>query len=225
MIKRKIKNPTDKNLLRQIYIDKKFEHNDFTDDKWIKYRILLNNKEIGYAYYVIGKDHISAVWIDPKYQRKGLATYLYDYIENDQNIKLKSDASTGSGIAFWKNRLKTRKNPTSELEQFRLDSIKKIQKSADYLADIIAENINSSRFGIYIVGSILNRNKFNENSDVDLAIIIYDKRLANGWNEKLTDEFRDIFQKIPFNFGFLDISVHNNELLPKQEKLKIYEHK
>jgi predicted nucleotidyltransferase len=223
--KSKLKNPRDEEFLKQLIIKKKkFGRN-------IMYEALIYDDidtddliHVGYAEFNPDKIWIDNVEVDKPFKRKGVATFLYNYIEKDQNVKLKpSDSLFPEGKAFWKNRLR-RKNPTSELEQFRLNSIKEIKKDANYLGDVITENINSSRFEIYIVGSILNKNKFNKNSDVDLAIVIYDKRLANGWNEKLTDELRDIFKKIPFNFGFLDVSVHNNELLPKQEKLKIYEH-
>ena len=62
----KLKNPTDKDFLRQIY--------------------------------------------DEKYRRKGLATYLYDYIERDLRRKLKpSPFLLKDGEKFWENRNK-RKN-------------------------------------------------------------------------------------------------------------------
>ena len=43
--------------------------------------------------------------------RQGIATYLYDYIEKDLDIKLRpSNNLSSDGEEFWKNRLK--KNPS-----------------------------------------------------------------------------------------------------------------
>lgn len=103
------KNPRDEKLLNQINITKN-EGSDFGYN-YAHYKIWLNNELIGDAQYILGKDYISLVYIIPKYQRKGLATFLYDYIEQDQGIILRSDASTRSAKAFWANRLKQRKNP------------------------------------------------------------------------------------------------------------------
>lgn len=104
-----IKNPKDEKLLTNIKIKKTKYNNTHHDDEFIIYTIYLNGVEIGSAIYELGVDHIAVVHIESGFQRKGLATYLYDYIEQDQGIKLKSDASTKKGKAFWDSRM--RKNP------------------------------------------------------------------------------------------------------------------
>lgn len=56
----------------------------------------------------IGNAHIQ---IEKAYQRKGLATLLYDYIEKDLKIKLRASSKPSKDAkAFWKARLK-QKNP------------------------------------------------------------------------------------------------------------------
>lgn len=64
------------------------------------------SKLIGLAIYDKEENHINNVYIHSNFRRKGLATYLYDYIEQDQNIKLKpNNKQLTAGKAFWANRL------------------------------------------------------------------------------------------------------------------------
>lgn len=56
----------------------------------------------------IGNAHVQII---KSYQRKGLATLLYDFIEKDLKIKLRvSNSPSKDAKAFWKARLK-QKNP------------------------------------------------------------------------------------------------------------------
>jgi hypothetical protein len=102
-------NPKNEDLLTDIYVTK----SEF-DPKKIVYTIRLYNYDysLGFATYDVTKKIISDVRIlDRKFRNKGLATYLYNYIENDQNIILKpSDNLSEDGKVFWSNRLK--KNPS-----------------------------------------------------------------------------------------------------------------
>lgn len=103
------KNPKDEELLNKLRIEKETGYTYGYNESWIHYKVFLNNKMIGDAQYLVGKDYISTVYVDREYRRKGVASFLYDYIEKDQNVKLKSDASTREGKAFWSSRIK--KNP------------------------------------------------------------------------------------------------------------------
>jgi len=56
----------------------------------------------------IGNAHVQII---KAYRRKGLVSFLYDYIEKDLKIRLKpSSKPSKDAKAFWKNRLK-QKNP------------------------------------------------------------------------------------------------------------------
>lgn len=123
MIKIKKKsNPTDHELLSNIIV-KKEQLGFHSIDKNIRYRFYLKNKEIARADVEIYNNVIGDILMDPKYQRKGLGTFIYNYIESDLDIKLKpSEYLSSKGEAFWKNRsrkqllsvLKTRVNPTDK---------------------------------------------------------------------------------------------------------------
>ena len=108
----KRKNPTDLTFLRQVFIDK--ETFKITDgkDKIISYQynVYFEGKRIGYAEIVKGQNTVDDIDVLKPYQRKGLTTFLYDYIENDLNIKLNpSEYLKPDGKKFWENRLKSGK--------------------------------------------------------------------------------------------------------------------
>jgi GNAT superfamily N-acetyltransferase len=70
-----------------------------------KFIIELNGEEIGFA--ILNKDnYLDNIRIEPKYKRIGLATHLYEYIEDVCKIKLKpSPIKQSKEIReFWKKR-------------------------------------------------------------------------------------------------------------------------
>lgn len=104
------KNPRDEELLSQIQIKKKVKQN------FIEYRAILGETAtsvIGTAYYRPDLQVVEDVYVSQRFQKRGIASVLYDYIEQDQNIKLKPSATLlPDGEKFWQNRLK--KNPKQE---------------------------------------------------------------------------------------------------------------
>lgn len=106
----KKQNPTDKSLLSKIQIQKeliKIPKDQFRPKNiyYTEYRILLNGKVIGKAEIKKNKNYISWIEIDKNFQRKGLSTYLYNYIENDLEIKLRPSINQlDEGKEFWKSR-------------------------------------------------------------------------------------------------------------------------
>lgn len=62
-----------------------------------------DGKPMGYA--IAGEDAVQMVHIDPKYRRQGLATALYDRIEQETGRRLRPDAMlTQDARAFWAKR-------------------------------------------------------------------------------------------------------------------------
>ncbi len=104
------KNPTDNDLIKKIHIRK------IKDRDLITYEAYLGNSQIGHFEIYQGDNFINLADIAPNFRRKGVATYIYDYIENDLGIKLRpSDLQLESHSAFWEKRLKSRQNPKSEI--------------------------------------------------------------------------------------------------------------
>lgn len=106
----KKQNPTDKSLLSKIQIQKeliKIPKDKFRprNTYYTEYQILLNGKIIGKAQIKKNKNYVSWIEINKNFQRKGLSTYLYDYIEKDLGIKLRPSINQlDDGKAFWKSR-------------------------------------------------------------------------------------------------------------------------
>lgn len=137
---RRKRNPTDKEFLKTIFVDKDYDNLHHTVEYFI-YRNEDNSKRdrfgtiprafaIASAYYDTKDKWVYDVSVNPSYQRKGLATYLYNYIEQDQKIKLKpSDYLLEPGKAFWKNRLK---NPRDDAFLAKVNIVKYNLKNSPY---------------------------------------------------------------------------------------------
>lgn len=96
----KLKNPTDKDFLCQIRIEK------FDNGVFIRYEVIYNGEEIAIFILHKGKDYIEDSEIfSNEFKRRGLASYVYDYIEKDLKIRLKpSKSQTLDGKLFWEHR-------------------------------------------------------------------------------------------------------------------------
>ncbi len=108
-------NPKNKKLLNELKIERKLKHRQPPVlNEVYAYNIYHNNKQIGYVWVNKTNSLINKVEIlDSDYMRQGIATYLYDYIEKDLDIKLRpSNNLSSDGAEFWKNRLI--KNPSSK---------------------------------------------------------------------------------------------------------------
>lgn len=68
-------------------------------------RAIIGNKVVGYANFYEDYGTIENVQVVKKYRRKGVATRIYDFVENKFKIKLEpSDVLELDGLSFWKNR-------------------------------------------------------------------------------------------------------------------------
>lgn len=104
----KLKNPTDQDFLRQIRIEK------FDNGVFIRYEIIYESKEIAVFVIKSNTNYIYDVEIfHDEFKRRGLATYVYNYIEKDLKIKLApSKYQTRDGKQFWQHRASKKSNPT-----------------------------------------------------------------------------------------------------------------
>lgn len=153
------KNPIDRELLNNIKIK------DIVYPDFIVYRVYYNNNVIAHLVLDRNKNYITTVTINDKFKRKGLASFLYDYIENSQDIKLKpSSVLLPAGKAFWKNRLK-KKNPT-DLALLRLIKITKKVIDYSYQNKLITYDIWFRNKNIGYV-ELLSNNNYIEDIEID----------------------------------------------------------
>lgn len=103
---RRRKNPPDYKLLDQLTIQKKpgTGYNVGT----IVYIVKYDDEKIATAYYDPNEKYVISVEVyEDKFKRRGVATFLHDYIERDQNIILKPSTDLLlEGELFWEARLK-----------------------------------------------------------------------------------------------------------------------
>lgn len=104
-LKKRKRNPRDENIIKQLQIGKNYHGSDN-----IVYTAFIEDELICIVNYDKLTKTIEWVNIEkPEYKRKGIVSYIYDYIEKDLRIKLKPSKSlTPDGEAFWKNRLKSK---------------------------------------------------------------------------------------------------------------------
>lgn len=79
----------------------------FEAGRGVLYEIRTNgNVRVGSAQYSPGNTSLDGCGIITKWQRRGIASALYDLIQEEQNIELRpSNHCTTMGKAFWKARL------------------------------------------------------------------------------------------------------------------------
>jgi len=102
----------------------------------------------------------------------------------------------------------TEKNP--ELEKYRKQIVKQLKDSKigtqikKAVEDIIGKKAVK---GVYAIGSVLDPEKFHEESDIDVAVLINVPNMDVGVNEKMSYEMSQTYT-IP-DGGFIDVSVWN----------------
>ena len=145
MIRRKTKsNPTDHDLISKLTVKKSFP------DYGTMYEVYLGKRRIGFADIDHGKTEISFVNINEEYRRKGVSSFLYDYIEKDLDRKLKpSEDLLDDGEAFWKARIK-KSNPRDEeflKTIFIKTECKRLYNTIEYYIYRNEDSLKRDRFG------------------------------------------------------------------------------
>ena len=167
----KLKNPTDKDFLRQIRIEK------FDNGVFVRYFIWL--KEICISVFIIyhNNNYITEVEIfEDKYKHKGLATFMYDYIEKDLKIKLvPSKYQTKDGKLFWQHRATQISSKTSKINNPTDYSFLRLLKIEKRKLEFSNENI----MFVYVVffrGKKIAYAEIFENANYVDDVQIYDEK-------------------------------------------------
>lgn len=116
------RNPTDQTTIDKLSIVK---HKNESGD--IEYLAYIKDKLIGGLGFNIYKGYVIWIQIDNKYRRKGIASFMYKYVENDLNIKIDQPSPylLNDGKKFWQSRSK-RNNPTdlTFLSKIKIEKVK-----------------------------------------------------------------------------------------------------
>ena len=171
MIKILRKNPTDKDFLRQIRIEK------FDNGVFIRYEVIYNGEEI--AIFILHKDknyiEDSEIFSN-EFKRRGLASYVYDYIEKDLKVRLKpSKSQTLDGKLFWKHRASKKAPKTSKINNPTDYSFLRLLKIEKRKLEFSNENI----MFVYVVffrGKKIAYAEIFENANYVDDVQIYDEK-------------------------------------------------
>lgn len=89
---------------------RKFVNNKFSSiPPHYRYDIYHDKELIGFVLILEKSKYIENIEISSEFRRKGIASYIYDYIEDDLGILLEpSKNQFTDGKLFWKNRFKTK---------------------------------------------------------------------------------------------------------------------
>lgn len=72
---------------------------------FLHYHVMLGTRKIAYAEIKPGTQYISSVLVSGPFRRRGIASALYDYIEQQQHVRLRpSPCMLPDGMAFWVHR-------------------------------------------------------------------------------------------------------------------------
>lgn len=100
------------------------------------------------------------------------------------------------------------------LEEFRRNCINELVKDAPNLKKFCDIVLDAS-CEIYIIGSVLNKHRFTEQSDIDIGVFIKDEVIEsgveNGVSEDLSMELQRELLEYPFSFGVVNCVVFCNE--------------
>lgn len=123
----KRKNPKDEEFLELIKVIRK------NQPLFYRYEVYFRNELIG--FFDIGKEdnYIQLMNIpDYKHKRRGLATFMHDYIEQDLGIKIKtSDFLSKQGKKFYEAREKSKKNNPTNYKLLKEIKIQKLKITKD----------------------------------------------------------------------------------------------
>lgn len=165
-IKKKKVNPTDHEFLKKIEIRKENHPDNRTH-----YIIYYLDRPIGYAEIIWSiqkqlnnnKININNVSIKNEFRRKGLASYLYNFIEKDTNFDIipsKKEDLNNNSEPFWQNRLK-KQNPTDKqfLSKVKIQKVPNIDPKIisygaflnnKYIAGVDFDTITKTIFDVWV---------------------------------------------------------------------------
>lgn len=103
------------------------------------------------------------------------------------------------------------------IEEYRNYVISQIKENANFLYRHVASLIGHSYFTLYLHGSILDKKRFNENSDIDLAVSTKDKNKPQMVDSALTEKLAG--KIIIGDAGYLDVVVMN--MMTPEKRLQI----
>jgi hypothetical protein len=148
--------------------DEEFEFNRLnTSGEENVFTIEKDGQEIGRATLDVDGNYLTNIRIDENYRRQGLGTVMYDYIENQANIKLKPSPAKQSKAAeqLWVKRNQAKVAPQEN--QAQVETLR-----AQEQTELMEAIPNATQ---YVVDGKVDRTKISDSNDLETFDAIYDK--------------------------------------------------
>jgi len=108
-----------------------------------------------------------------------------------------------------------------DLENYRKRAISVLKQNASFIRDAAKDALGLPVKGTYIIGSVLDKDRFSENSDVDVAVVVADPS-EQGLSERLSSRFQNEMIRYPLgDVGVVNTVVFANKLAARGKTLKI----
>lgn len=110
-----------------------------------------------------------------------------------------------------------------ELEEYRKAAIAAVKKAGPFIRDTARDVLNVPCRAAYVVGSVLEKSQFTEDSDVDVAVVVDGPKADTGLSEALSEKLQQEMLRFPLDdVGIVNTLVFVNQLrLARGRSLKI----
>ena len=99
----------------------------------------------------------------------------------------------------------------SELENYRKEALIHIKNNSQIWRDIASNHMKLNFHKVVATGSVTNKNKFNENSDIDVAFHYRNPNEPKGLDEKKSQQLQQLFINHPHpHLGVINTLVFNS---------------
>lgn len=110
-----------------------------------------------------------------------------------------------------------------ELEEYRKQALKTLRQNGSFIRDTARDVLNVPCREVYIVGSVLEKSRFSEASDIDVAVVVDGPQADTGLSEELSEKLQREMERWPFGeVGVVNTLVFVNEMkLARGKSVKI----
>jgi predicted nucleotidyltransferase len=110
-----------------------------------------------------------------------------------------------------------------ELEAYRKQAIATLKQNAAFIRDTARDVLMLPAREVYVVGSVLDRSQFSEDSDIDVAVVVDGPKADTGLSEPLSQKLQDEMLRYPLDdIGVVNTLVFVNKLtLARGKWLKV----
>jgi len=105
---------------------------------------------------------------------------------------------------------------SSDLEKYRKEALYHIKHNSSHWANMASSSLDTKIHKVHAIGSVVDKKKFREDSDVDVAFHYHDPSKPIGLDREASEKFQDEMVRQPHHhLGVINTLVFNS---PKKTK-------